>query len=196
METLNRTTVPEAVGAEVRRVLHDFIARRVGDVHTAEDLTQDVLLKAHRSGMKIDELDDVAAWLYRIARNTVIDHYRNRDRHPHQAAIDSRHHDEADPAEDDDREVRQLAECLRPLVTQLQPLYRDALTLTDLGGLTQTEAARQLHLTTSGMKSRVQRARAQLRTALLECCAVHTDAGGRISGYTSPSECCTEDPCT
>jgi RNA polymerase sigma-70 factor (ECF subfamily) len=178
------------IGADVRHVLRDFIARRVGDLHTAEDLTQEVLVKAYRSGA---DVDNVAAWLYRIARNTVVDHFRSQGRHPAPEALTDDELDAAEPGDDDPRAVRELAQCLRPLIDQLAPIYREALTLTDLDGLTQSEAARRISISTSGMKSRVQRGRAQLKTALLQCCVVRTDVGGRISGYTPrPDRCdCT-----
>jgi RNA polymerase sigma-70 factor, ECF subfamily len=180
----------DAIGADIRHVLRDFIARRVGDLHTAEDLTQEVLVKAYRSGV---EVDNVAAWLYRIARNTVVDHFRSQSRRPAPEALPADEFDTAEPGDDDGRAVRELAQCLRPLIDQLDPIYREALTLTDLDGLTQSEAAQRASISTSGMKSRVQRGRAQLKTALLQCCAVRTDVGGRISGYTSqPTSCdCT-----
>lgn len=179
---------PPVAGTELRRVLHAFIARRVADPDTAEDLTQEVLLKAHRSGAETGSVDDVAAWLFRIARNTLVDHYRHRDRHPHPGdlppelvALDL--DDSADMAR------AQLAGCLRPMVEGLDPIYRDALALTDLGDLSQAEAARRAGISASTMKSRVQRARAQLRDAVTACCAVQTDGTGRVHDYEPGTGC-------
>lgn len=179
----------EVAGAELRRVLHDFIARRVSDPDTADDLTQDVLLKAHRSGITTREVGDVAAWLYRIARNTLVDHYRHRDRHPRPGELPPELV-ELDVDADSSAARTQLAGCLRPMVENLDPIYRDALTLTDLGDLSQAEAARRAGITSSAMKSRVQRARAHLREAVSACCAVHTDATGRVHDYDSQPGCC------
>jgi RNA polymerase sigma-70 factor, ECF subfamily len=180
---------PDLAGNELRRVLHDFIARRVRDADTADDLTQDVLLKVHRAGHDVDAVEDVAAWLFRIARNTLVDHYRHRDRHPSPGEL---------PVEllgvDTDDEAtaarRGLAGCLRSMVEALDPIYRDALIQTDLGDLSQAEAARRAGITSSAMKSRVQRARAQLREAVTACCAVHTDAAGRVHDYDARAGCC------
>jgi RNA polymerase sigma-70 factor (ECF subfamily) len=179
---------PDAPVVGLRRVLYDFIARRVSDPDTAEDLTQDVLLKAHRSGIVRDEIEDVSAWLYRIARNALVDHYRHRDRHPIPGEL---------PAEvvaltldaDADGARHQLARCLRPMVEDLEPIYRDALVLTDLGPLSQAEAARRAGISSSAMKSRVQRARAQLRAAVAACCALHTDVTGRVHDYEASARC-------
>lgn len=180
---------PDVAGVELRRALHGFIARRVSDPDTADDLTQDVLLKAHRSDTETRSVDDVAAWLYRIARNTIVDHYRHRDRHPRPGEL---------PPEvvarelDDDADAAraQLAGCLRPMVEGLDLIYRDALTLTDLGDLSQAEAARRAGISNSAMKSRVQRARAQLRAAVAACCAVRTDVTGRVHDYEPRAGCC------
>ena len=51
------------------------------------------------------------------------------------------------------------------------------------------EAARRAGISGSTMKSRVQRARAQLRDAVAACCAVHTDRTGRVHDYETPAGC-------
>lgn len=183
----------EASAAEVRRRLRDFIARRVGDLDTAEDLTQEVFLKVHRAGMSVDDVEDVAAWLYRIARHTLVDHYRALARRPRPEELPP-DRSLVDDLGGEDRAVRELARCLRPLIADLEPIYRDALTLTDLGGLSQTEAAGQAGISVSGMKSRVQRARVQLKNAVSECCTVYTDAAGRINDYYAAPDCHCVDP--
>lgn len=79
--------------------------------------------------------------------------------------------------------VQELARCLRPLVEQLSDNYRSAVTLVDLDGLTHAAAARVAGISTSGMKSRVQRGRRQLPALLQDCCAIETTPTGAISDY-------------
>lgn len=71
-----------------------------------------------------------------------------------------------------------------------QPCSRSAIDLTALRGFTQSEAAKHAGVSVSGMKSRVQRAREQLKKMLLRCCEVEVDRRGAIAGYqvreTSP----------
>lgn len=59
-----------------------FVKIRVRDQHTAEDITSSVFLKAweNLSGYKIRKAP-FQAWLFRIARNAVIDHYRTEKEH-------------------------------------------------------------------------------------------------------------------
>jgi RNA polymerase sigma-70 factor, ECF subfamily len=67
------TGVTEFVGK-----LRGFIRARVPDNATADDLTQETLLKVYRSRASLREDERLEAWLYRIARRTLIDYYRKR----------------------------------------------------------------------------------------------------------------------
>jgi RNA polymerase sigma-70 factor (ECF subfamily) len=78
------------------------------------------------------------------------------------------------------------------MLRQLPPAYRDAVTLADLEGLAQVEAARKAGVSVSGMKSRVQRGRKQLKAVLEACCRVDLNRRGDIVGYerrSSASSC-------
>ena len=78
---------------------------------------------------------------------------------------------------------RELAHCLRPMLSRLPDHYREAVTLIDLDGLSQQDAAAQAGLSLSGMKSRVQRGRRALEQVMHDCCCIETDAGGRVMDY-------------
>jgi RNA polymerase sigma-70 factor (ECF subfamily) len=62
--------------------------------------------------------------------------------------------------------------------------------LTAFEGVPQVDAARRLGISTSGMKSRVQRGRRLLREALLACCEVSLDRRGGIAAFRSPRGVC------
>jgi RNA polymerase sigma-70 factor (ECF subfamily) len=57
------------------------------------------------------------------------------------------------------------------------------MSLTSLQGLTQTEAATRAGISISGMKSRVQRGREQLRQMLVRCCEIELDVRGGVSDF-------------
>jgi RNA polymerase sigma-70 factor (ECF subfamily) len=65
-------------------------------------------------------------------------------------------------------------------VARLASPYREAITLTELRGLTQKDAAEMLGVSLSGMKSRVQRGREKIREMFDECCAISVDCRGRV----------------
>jgi RNA polymerase sigma-70 factor (ECF subfamily) len=73
--------------------------------------------------------------------------------------------------------------CIEPMIAALPEPYREALVMTDLNGITQRDAAERSGLSFSGMKSRVQRARRQLKEVLLECCRIEFDSRGGIVDY-------------
>ena len=75
-------------------------------------------------------------------------------------------------------------------MARLPAIYRDALQLTDLDGLTQAEAATRVGLSTSGMKARVQRARSQLKALFVLCCEIELDRRGGIIDYQPHNDTC------
>lgn len=174
-------------GAEVR----SFVRRRVSDPHRADDLVADILLRVHRNMGSLDDHDRLGAWLFRIARNVIIDEYRRAadNREMLEAAPGDRLADDVGDFADADSVQRELANCLRPMLDELSPAYRRALQLTDLDGVTQVAAAEQEGITVSGMKSRVQRARKQLAEVLTRCCALTLDARGLPIDYEPQENC-------
>ena len=169
--------------------LRSFIAARVRDDDAAADIAQDVLVRNIAAGA-LERVDNPTAWLYRSARNAVIDHYRTRHLHdPLGQTTDL--WPEPEPANDrPNQATRDLAGCLQPLVAQLPDIYRDALDRVDLAGQSHHVAAAEVGISTSGMKSRVQRARRQLKELLTDCCTVQIDRRGAVASYQPNTGTC------
>lgn len=181
MAPLAPGTTAELTRRELQTRVLGFVSRRVRSREDAEDIAQEVMLRIHRHSADLERVDRMGAWVNRIAANAIADHYRRparRELASGQATDVPEFGSEAPLAavEDSSEDVRrELAACLAPLIERLPPLYRQALELTEFGGLSQVEAAAELGLSVSGMKARVQRARRQLREQLLECCHVELD---------------------
>jgi RNA polymerase sigma-70 factor (ECF subfamily) len=193
-----RTVDAAEVWEDFHASLLAFIARRVRDRDSAEDILQEVMLRIHRHAGELERSPAVGAWVHQIARNAIADHYRKASgRRERLAGIDL---DRQQPPvlEDAPAELRsELAACLRPLLQRLAPLQREALTLTELEGLTQATAAAQLGLSTSGMKSRVQRGRVKLKELLSACCEIELDRRGGVRSYRplgGACDCRTDTP--
>jgi RNA polymerase sigma-70 factor (ECF subfamily) len=77
-----------------------------------------------------------------------------------------------------------LRTCIRRFLHELEPANREALLLTEWQGLTQGQMGKRLGLSSSGAKSRVQRAREQLKKLLLDCCEFALDRRGNILEMT------------
>jgi len=111
--------------------------------------------------------------------------------------VDGANAEQPAPLLDDDRAVEQeLAGYVAIFVAMLPSPYREALTLTELEGLTQKQAADMVGISLSGMKSRVQRGRRLLKKALEDCCHIALDARGRVVACEPrvdaklPDDCC------
>jgi RNA polymerase sigma-70 factor (ECF subfamily) len=166
-----------------------FVAARVGDPELAADITHDVVVRSIASGA-LDRVDNPTAWLYRSARNAVIDHYRTRHVHDPLDGSDA-WPDPGPTGNEPNQATRELARCLQPLLRELPPMARDALTRVDVDGQTHQHAAVELGISVSGMKSRVQRARRQLKDLLERCCTVGTDPAGAVTTYSvTPQATC------
>jgi RNA polymerase sigma-70 factor (ECF subfamily) len=149
------------------------------------------MLRIHRHAAELERVDAVGAWVNRIASNAIADHYRRVSVHrelPAGGEVDPDTAIEQGPEGPDPR--AELADCISPLLEQLRPIYREALTLCELDGLSQAEVAARVGLSVSGMKSRVQRARRQLKQVLLRCCEVELDARSGIAGYRRRQASC------
>jgi RNA polymerase sigma-70 factor (ECF subfamily) len=197
MPVETRTASAHELFSDLDERLRGFVRRRIGDSDAAEDVAQEVLLRLHRSLGDLRLEDRLDAFAYRIARNAIIDHYRARASAKEIAAapddliarieVDRNTGEDADEAQG----RQELARCLEPLVRRLPEPYREALTLTDLGELSQVEAARVTGLSVPGMKARVQRARAQVRELLTACCDVALGGDRQIAEVrrTGPCAC-------
>ena len=159
---------PEARGAwqEVAARLRPYVARRVASTADIDDILQETFLRMHRGLATLADGERFGPWVYRVATSAIGDHLRSRARHP-LAAGDSE--TAAPPSSTDAAPVDEylegdLAECVAFFVARLPSPYREAITLTELQGLSQKDAADMLGISVSGMKSRVQRGRERIRS--------------------------------
>lgn len=177
--------------------LRPFIARRVSRQADVDDILQDVFVRVLRGLPTLRNRERFGPWVYQIARSTIIDHYRASGRAPRLVDdIEARMDAETDRETDENPVASEVAEYARIFLDLLPSPYREALTLTELEGLTQKEAAEQLGISHSGMKSRVQRGREKLRAELEQCCKITLDARQRVTecearNPTIPHGCCS-----
>lgn len=171
-----------ALWQDVAAQLRPFLARRV-DAAELDDALQDVLVRVQRGLPLLREEERFTSWLFQIARSSIAEHWRMRARHPLTDAPDDTEI-VAEPNDDDRETARALACCVSIFVARLRSPYREAITLVELEGLAARDAAEMVGVSVSGMKSRVQRGRAQLRQLFETCCEIALDARGKVIDYT------------
>lgn len=169
--------------AEFAGRLRAFVARRVPPGIEPDDVVQEIFVRVVRHVPSLRDAERIEAWLFQIARNTLRDAMRVRQRRD--SRTDAIETDiPAPPDSEDERAAEaELAPCLTPMVARLAEPYRTAIEITAVHGLTQTEAAKRAGVSVSGMKSRVQRARDQLKEMLLRCCEVDVDRRRGVADY-------------
>ncbi len=157
-----------------RELLH-FVANRIPDGQEAHDLVQEVFLRATRQENGLCGIGNRRAWLFQVARHLLIDRHRLTRT---EVELDETHlvaTDEGAPAP-----VDALSQCLPRVLAELSAEDREALTLCDIGGMSQQDFANRIGLTLPAAKSRVQRARRRLREHLVSACQVRFNEAGQV----------------
>ncbi len=157
--------------SKTSKELTEFVYRRVKDKSLAQDIVQDVFLKIHARVGQLKESDRMMGWIYQITRNAIVDHFRSASRQliPFLNEGDDKH-----PLNDC------VETCLMDMLAELPDKYREALELTEVQNLSQTDLATRLNISYSGAKSRVQRARVILKEKMEERYNIKADSYGNI----------------
>jgi RNA polymerase sigma-70 factor (ECF subfamily) len=193
MNTAQENTDSQAIWEDFHGRLRSFVSRRVNQPADAEDVVQEIFLHIHRNLATVKDEARLPAWIFKIARNAIVDYFRKNARPTEGFAEDFDLPAPTEQPEIDYSALNELAHCLEPMIEALPESYRHAIRLTELSGVTQSEAARQTGLSVSGMKTRVQRARRKLKAMLLQCCEIELDNRRGVIAYQRRSGGCC--PC-
>ena len=172
----------EARGAwrELEARLRPYVARRVASSADVEDVLQEIFVRIHRGLAALRDGESFGGWVYRIAQGCIADAARARARSPVEL-VDDPPEPAALATEGNEELVSELGACVALFVARLPAPYREAVTLTELQGLTQKDAAALLGVTLPAMKSRTLRGREKIRDMFDECCRISVDCRGRVT---------------
>ena len=161
METTLQTTI-----AKHRDKLFRWFLKRAGDVHVAEDLTQETLLEAWNNRHKLTDIAGIPAWLNAIANNI---HKRWTRQHGRDTA---RFTDLAEASSTTDSQAEfaltrnDLIGLLDRALNELSPESRQIILMRYLEELPQAKVAQMLGLSESVVAVKLHRGKLQLRTRL------------------------------
>jgi RNA polymerase sigma-70 factor (ECF subfamily) len=151
---------------EFKDEIQHHILKKVKSKEVAEDLTSQLALKLYSMCEKLQDVQNLRAWLYRVASNVVMDYFRDEQKKLNQF------HAESLSKEEDGEFVNVAVEnCVLKLLEQLPHKYREAVRMSDLEGVSQKEIAEKLNISYSAAKMRVQRGRESLKSKFYECCS-------------------------
>lgn len=164
-----------ALAALVRQTQPEVwrLCARLGDRAEADDLTQEVYLRALPALASFRGEASVRTWLLQIARNVCADHVRRRTR---RRALLDRLVQRSRPEGEDGTSDTGLVD-LDDAIAALDPDRREAFVLTQVTGLSYAEAAAVCQVPIGTIRSRVARARADLLDALTDDAHTGTDRG-------------------
>jgi RNA polymerase sigma factor (sigma-70 family) len=155
--------VVEQHSARVYRLAY----RLTGNVHDAEDLTQEVFVRVFRS-LSTYTPGTFEGWLHRITTNLFLDQVRRKKRIRFDALAEDA--DARLPGREPDPsrayDDTHLDDDVQAALDALPPDFRAAVVLCDIEGLTYEEIAATLGIKLGTVRSRIHRGRAQLREAL------------------------------
>lgn len=146
----------------------NFLASRVGDRETAEDILQAAYVKACERLSQLRDDESVTAWFYRILRNAITDHYRK-------SAVHNKRLSElaAEASLSYENELQQqICSCISDVVMDLKPQYRQAVEEVDLGGKSLAEFAGSQGISVNNASVRLHRARKAAARDLKRLCGV------------------------
>jgi len=143
--------------------VHSYLSRRAGH-QQADDLLEEVWVRAFRSRDRYDDRLPALAWLYGIARHVLLGHFRSQHAIP-AGDTGRRNQGEPDPwdAVDDRLDARRTVSGLTEALAALADEDRELLLLVAWEQLTPAETAVVLDIPQGTARSRLHRARAQLR---------------------------------
>jgi RNA polymerase sigma factor (sigma-70 family) len=150
----------------VRPELHRYCARMTGSVADGEDVVQDTLARAYYELSQMKSLPALRPWLFRIAHNRAIDHWRH-ERHRASEPIEVALEVAAESAFEPDN-VMARGQAVRAALTgflALAPAQRGCVILKDVLDHSLEEIAAELDLSVAAVKAALHRGRAALRDA-------------------------------
>lgn len=174
----------ESIWQAYRAKLKGFLHSKVSNPDDVDDLLQEILIKIHQHVGTLNTEEKLKPWLFTIARNVIIDFYRQQGRR-------------RDLTEDDlwyesgsILDQHPLSDCIEPIIKGLPSDVAMLLIAVDLEGKSQKKCAQELGISYSALKSRVQRGRVQLRSLFESCCHLELDRHGNVIEYQAKSTFC------
>ncbi len=159
------------------RLIYTIAIQVVGDAETAEEITQDVFVRAcEGAGTYRSDMAKVSSWLVSIARHRSIDELRRRGSRPEKNS--TAWPDDSDPNEltghfttegpEEAVELTLQQQCMRQIIGSLPPDQRRVLSLAYFKGLSHSEIASLLGEPLGTVKSRIRISMQKVRDAMFE----------------------------
>ncbi|TDU42702.1 RNA polymerase sigma (SigZ) subunit [Gelidibacter sediminis] len=160
----------------------NFILSKVKNDTVADDLLQETFIKVHIKHDTLEDASKLKAWVFAVARYTVMDYFRQQKLD----ALDTRE----DLVQEGQTNEHTKEDCLRGIIKNLPKKYRDPLVLADIQGLKQTQISERLNRPLPTIKSQIQRGRKLISKGFVDCCDFKLNDDGYLVGQLKEREYC------
>jgi RNA polymerase sigma factor (sigma-70 family) len=140
---------------------------RIRNFHDAQDITQEVFIKAYRSLRTLRSWDNFMGWLYRITANLSKNWLRSQSRRPDGEFVEDQEPEVLDRRFVNLYHENVMCDSIREALDSLPEIYRQVLTLRYFGGMTIREMSRFIGVSPATIKRRLKRAQEQMKEEML-----------------------------
>lgn len=176
---------------EVKPKILRYLSQVTGDEEEAKDLVQMTFLNASKGWESFRSQAKASTWFYRVATNVARDKARSKERHHknavilepevHDKVISSPYAGEKPQSVEGQAIRREMNDCIREMVWKLPHSLKTVLILSDLEEMKAQEVASILDLPLSNVKSRLHRARTQLKKLMESNCCFFLDERNELA---------------
>jgi RNA polymerase sigma-70 factor (ECF subfamily) len=154
--------------------LTNFVSSKLYDKFSISDVMQEIAIKIYKNIDSLSTIKNLRAWIYRVARNTLIDFYKQNSK----TIPDELYNLEfttQKPLEEND-----LIKCIEYISNELKQSDKKILDLSIKQQYSINEIAEQLQLSKDGTKSKLKRAKQKVADRFFTCCNVEKDIFNKI----------------
>lgn len=167
---------------ELNKKVGAYIRSLTSDKDQIDEVTQEALIKIHKSIDTLQDQEKLTSWLKRIVYTSLMDYHRRQ-----QKKYSTQLQDIPDGTDLENNEGNQaLSDCITTLLKNLPDEQRELLEMVELKGISQTQYANELNIPISTIKSRVQRAKQKLKEQITSNCFLKTDSYGNVIDFQLP----------
>src|SRR5690606_10582958 len=162
--------------------LYFFILKKVKNKDYTSDIFQNTYLKVHENLYKLQKEEKARAWIYKIARNEIINHFNKEFIYVSKVDVNT----------EITLQNHQEICCFDKFINDLPEIYRQVIELIYVKGQKQKDVAKELEISLENVKTRIKRAKDVLKKKFNECCKYEFDKNGKLIGEPNCSICRTE----
>ncbi|OIO46255.1 hypothetical protein COU05_03740 [bacterium (Candidatus Gribaldobacteria) CG10_big_fil_rev_8_21_14_0_10_37_21] len=143
--------------------IYRYVFLKTGNVEIAEDITSQVFVKGWRKFKSLGAVENENAYLFKIAKNEIVDHYRKTTKYKIVSVSNVAEISEEVPTLEEEQQVKSEIKIAKDLLTQLKDDYQDVLILRYVDGYEVPEIALMMDKTEANVRVMMHRALKELR---------------------------------